>query len=118
MYGERTPYIHRHVVGVCVCVCVSEQKGKPSFSTGGGLGDRMAIHSQRGKPSCSTGGGRGCRKKQSTKPRWWGKGMPQKQRDILFHRAKPQEGYPVPQGGGGAGRIHHDIHYLLKYKST
>ena len=29
-----------------------------------------------------------------------GEGMPQKQRDILFHRAKPQEGYPVPQGGG------------------
>ena len=46
------------------------------------------------------GGGRGCRRKQSTKPRRWGKGMPQKQRDILFHRAKPQEGYPVPQGGG------------------
>ena len=21
-------------------------------------------------------------------------------------------------GGGGAGRIHHDVHYLLKYKST
>ena len=21
-------------------------------------------------------------------------------------------------GGGGRGRIHHDIHYLLKYKST
>ena len=43
MHGERLPYIHRHVV----CVCVSEQKGKPSCSTGGGLGDRMAIHSQR-----------------------------------------------------------------------
>ena len=40
-------------------------------------------------------------------------GMPQKQRDILFHRAKPQEGYPVPQEGG-AGRIHHDVHYFLK----
>ena len=33
--------------------------------------------------------------------------------------AAEAEGYPVPQGGGGgAGRIHHDIHYLLKYKST
>ena len=39
------PYIHRHVG--CVCVCVSEQKGKPSCSTGGGLGDRMAIQKQR-----------------------------------------------------------------------
>ena len=35
-------------------------------------------------------------------------GKPQNRRsDILFHR-----------GGGGRGRIHHDIHYLLKYKST
>ena len=124
MYGERMPYIHRHVVCVCVSlclcvsVCVSEQKGKSSCSTGGGLGDRIAIHSQRhgvcvcawqkGEPSCSTGGvgrvllppwpartvgkpqnrrggGRGCRRK-STKPRRWGKGMPQKQRDILFHK--------------------------------
>ena len=29
--------------------------------------------------------------------------------------AAEAEGYPVPQGGG---RIHHDVHYLLKYKST
>ena len=28
--------------------------------------------------------------------------------------AAEAEGYPVPQGGG-AGRTHHDIHYLLKY---
>ena len=40
--------------------------------------------------------------------------------------AAEAEGYPVPQGktaGGiscstGGGRIHHDVHYLLKYKST
>ena len=37
-----------------------------------------------------------------------GEGMPQKQRDILFHRANPQEGYPVPQG---AGRIMTSITY-------
>ena len=30
--------------------------------------------------------------------------------------AAEAEGYPVPQGV--AGRIHHDVHYLLKYKST
>ena len=114
MCGERTPYIHRHVVCVCVCVCVSEQKGNPSFSTGGGSGDRMAIHSQRRKPSCSTGGGGGRVLLLLWPARWGegmpqeaehktaavGEGMPQKQRDILFHRAKPQEGYPVPQGGG------------------
>ena len=108
---ERHTYTDTWCVCVCVCVgvyiCVSEQKGSPSFSTGGGLGDRMAIHSQRGKPSCSTGG-EGMHKTAAV-----GEGMPQKQRDILFHRAKPQEGYPVPRGG----RIHHDIHYLLKYKS-
>ena len=90
------------------------QKGKPSCSTGGG-GDRMAIHSQRHGVSDGKrdnhpvprggGGGRfsflpgpqlenhktaqmggGCRRKQSTKQRRWGKGMPQKQRHILFHR--------------------------------
>ena len=74
---ERECHTYTDTWGVCVCVCVrvcvSEQKGKPSCSTGGGLGDRMAIHSQRhggwvdvcvcvcvwqkGKPSCSTGEG-------------------------------------------------------------
>ena len=66
-------------VRVCVCVCVSEQKGKPSCSTGGGLGDRMAIHSQRHGGwvggwvcvcVCVGGGGK-------------------------------RENHPVPQGGGG-----------------
>ena len=76
------PYIHRHVV--CVCVCVSEQKGKPSCSTGGGLGDRMAIHSQRhGVCVCMAkgktilfhrGGGAAVGKPQN------------RRRDVLFHR--------------------------------
>ena len=107
MYGERMPYIHRHVV--CVCVCVSEQKGKPILFHRWGLGDRTAIHSQRhGVCVCMAkmktilfhrgGGGGGAGPPSSartvgkpTKPRRWGKGMPQKQRDILFH------------GGGGRG---------------
>ena len=85
MYGERMPYIHRHVV----CVCVSEQKGKPSCSTGGGWEIEWPyIHKdmvcvcvwQQGKPSCSTGGGAGS-------PSSLGEA----------------EGYPVPQGGGGRG---------------
>ena len=68
---ERECHTYTDTWSVCVwvCVCVSAQKGKPSCSTGGGLGDRMAIHSQRrgvcvwqkGKPSCSTGGGGGRR---------------------------------------------------------
>ena len=108
---RRENAIHTQTRGVCVYVCmyvcVSEQKGKPSFSTAGGLGDRMAIHSQRGKPSCSTGCTVGMHKTGAV-----GEGMPQKQRDILSHRAKPKG---APQG---AGRMHHDVHYLLKYKST
>ena len=86
------PYIHKHVV--CVCVCASEQKGKPSCSTGGGLGDRMAIHSQRhgvcvyGKrenhPVPPGGGGAGSPSSlarthgwKTTKLQGWGEGMPQ-----------------------------------------
>ena len=50
-----------------------------------------------------------------------GEGMPQeaehKTAAVGEGDAAEAEGYPVPQGGG-AGRIHHDVHYLLKYKST
>ena len=49
-----------------------------------------------------------------------GEGMPQeaehKTAAVGEGDAAEAEGYSVPQGG--AGRIHHDIHYLLKYKST
>ena len=120
------PYIHRHVVCVCVwlCVCVSAQKGKPSCSTGGGLGDRMAIHSQKrgvcvwqkGKPSCSTGGGGGgggfsflpgphAQLENHTTAWVGGEGM----REEAEHKiaavgqgdAAEAEGYPVPHRGGG-----------------
>ena len=155
------PYIHRHVVcvcvrvGVCVCVClsvclsVSKQKGKPSCSTGGGLGDRMAIHSQRhGVCACVRACVRACVCVCGAKGR-----------TILFHRgggggfsfrpgphAQLKNHKTAGVGGGdaagsraqnrggggrgcrrsrgiscstgGAGRIHHDVHYLLKYKST
>ena len=78
-------------------VCVCGKKGEPSCSTGargGGAGFSFlpGPHAQLENHKTAGVGG-------------WGKGMPQKQRDILFHR-------------GGAGRIHHDVHYLLKYKST
>ena len=122
MYGERTPYIHRHVV--CVCVCVSEQKGKPSFCTEAALEIEWPYHHKDmvcecvcvyGKrenhpvPQGRGGGGRGGggspsslargRGKAEHKTAAMGEGMPQKQRDILFHRATPQKGYPVPQMG-------------------
>ena len=75
---ERECHTYTHTWGVCVCVCmcVSEQKGKPPCSTGGGLGDRMAIHSQRhGVCVCV------CMAKGKT---------------ILFHRCPPveQDGFP------------------------
>ena len=80
-------------------MCVSEQKGKPSCSTGGGLGDRVAILSQRhgvcvcvsvcvcmakGKTILFHGGGGGGRvllppwpARTVAKPQGWGEGMPQ-----------------------------------------
>ena len=89
----------------------------------------MAIHSQRhgvcdGKrenhPVPPGGGGGGFSSPPGPHAQWEttkpqeaehktaavGEGDAAEQRDILFHR------------GGGAGRIHHDVHYLLKYKST
>ena len=106
------------------------QKGKPSCSTGGG-GDRMAIHSQRhgvsdGKREnhpVPRGGGAGspsslARSWKTTKPHKWG-GMPQK---AEHKTAAVGEGDRRSRGiscsTGGVGRIHHDVHYLLKYKST
>ena len=77
---ERHTYTDTWCVCVCcVCVCL-RAKGKTILFHRGRGGGRVLL------------------------PPWparWGEGMPQKQRDILFHRAKPQEGYPVPQGGVG-----------------
>ena len=80
--------IHSQRHGVCVCVA----KGKTIlFHRGGGGGFSFlpGPHAQleNHKTAGGRGGGRGCRRKQSTKPRRWEKGVPQKQRDIiLFHR--------------------------------
>ena len=87
-------------------------KGKPSCSTRGGLGDRMAIpHKdmvcvcvracvracvrmcvcvwQKGKPSCPTGRGGATGSPSSLA------------RTHSWKTTTPQEGYPVPQGGRG-----------------
>ena len=88
-------------VCVCVCVCMAEGKNHP-VPGGGGFSFLPGPHAQ---PQNRRGGGRGCDRKQSTKPRRW------------EGDAAEAEEYPIPQGGG-AGRIHHDVHYLLKYKST
>ena len=69
--------IHSQRHGGCVCVW---QKGKTILFHGVGGGDDAGSRAQ------NRGG--------------VGKGMPQKQRDILFHR-------------WGGGRIHHDVHNLL-----
>ena len=73
-------------VCVCVCLSVSEQKGKPSCSAGGGLGDRMAIHSQR-HDVCVC--------------------VPQGDRMAIHSQRHgvcvcgKKENHPVPEGGGG-----------------
>ena len=70
----------------------------------------MAIHSQRhgvcvcvAKGKTILGGGCGGAGSPSCLASTVG-GGDAADRDILF--------------GGGAGRIHHDVHYVLKYKST
>ena len=103
---RRENAIHTQTRGVCVCVYVSQSKREnhPVPREGGWEIEWPYIHKDMvcvcvakkvlppwpartgGKPQNRRGGGRGCRRKQSTKPRRWGKGMPQKQRDILFHR--------------------------------
>ena len=95
---------HTYTDTWCVCVYVSQSKREthPLPQEGGWEIEWPYIHKGENHPVPQAAA--------------VGEGMPQKQRDILFHRAKPQEGYPVPQGGG-AGRIHHDVHYLLKYKT-
>ena len=91
------PYIHKH--GWCVCVCVC---GK----TGGVAGSPSSLaRTHSWKTTKPQGWGEGMPQEAEHKTAAVGEGMPQKQRDILFHR------------GGGAGRIHRDVHYLLKYKS-
>ena len=121
MCGERTPYMHRHVVCVCVYVSQSKREIHPFPQEGGREIEWPYIHKEENHPVPQGGGGRvllllwparwgeGMPQEAEHKTAAVGEGMPQKQRDILFHRAKPQEGYPIPQGGG---RIHHDVHYL------
>ena len=130
------PYIHRQCVCVSLCVYVSQSKREnhpPVPQEGGWEIEWPYIHKdmacvcvcvwQKGKPSCSTGGGAGSPSSlaswKSTKPQGWGEGMPQeaehKTAAVGEGDAAEAEGYPVPQRGDGAGRIHHDVHCLLKY---
>ena len=97
------PYIHRHVV--CVCVCVSEQKGNHPVPQEGGweiewpyihkdmVGGCVCVCGKRENHPVPRGGGAGSPSSRArthswktTKPQGRGKGMPQKQRDVLFHR--------------------------------
>ena len=99
------PYIHKDMV----CVCVA--KGKTILFHRGG-GGRVLLPPW---PARTVG------KPQDRRGQGWGEGMPQeaehKTAAVGEGGAAEAEGYhPVPQGGGG--RIHHDVHYLLKYKST
>ena len=109
MCGERTPYMHRHVVCVCVYVSQSKREIHPFPQEGGREIEWPYIHKEENHPvpqggvggfsffSGPHGGGRGCRRKQSTKPRRWGRGCRRsrgisfstgqnRRRDILFHR--------------------------------
>ena len=94
MYGERTPYIHRHVV--CVCVYVSQSKREnPPFPQEGI--EWPYIHKGENHPVPQRGGGR------VLLPPWPGRGGGDAQNrgggggdaaeaqgktagDILFHR--------------------------------
>ena len=76
----------------CVCVCVSEQKGKPSCSTGGGLGDRKAyIHKDlvcvcmAKRKTILFHGGEGDSPSSLARTHSW-KTTQNRRRDILFHR--------------------------------
>ena len=80
------PYIHKTWCYMCMA------KGKTILFHGGG--GRVLL------PPWPARWGEGMPQEAQHKTAAVGEGMPQKQRDILFHRAKPQEGYPVPQGGG------------------
>ena len=86
MYGERTPYIHRHVVCVCVYVSQSKRENHPFPQEGGWeiewpyihKGETILFHRGGGAGSPSStvrggdaagsraqnrgGGGRGCRR--------------------------------------------------------
>ena len=109
---RRENAIHTQTRGVCVCGCVSKQKGKPCCSTGGGLEDRMAI--QRCVCVCVCVCVHVYGKRETILFHRWGAGSPS---CLALENHKTAGGISCSTGGGG-GRIHHDVHYLLKYKST
>ena len=99
------PYIHKDVV--CVCVW---QKGKPSCSTGGGGGGGgfsflPGPHAQLENHTTAWVGGGDAG------------GSRAQNRGCGARRCRRSRGISCSTPGGG-GRIHHDVHYLLKYKST
>ena len=116
------PYIHRHVVCVCVCLCVcvcvcvcvsvclsqSKRENHPVPQEGGWEIEWPYIHKDMVCVCVCVYG------KREYHPVPQGRGV------LLppWPAGKPQNRRrdPVPQGG--RGRIHHDVHYLLKYKST
>ena len=109
MYGERTPYIHRHVVCVCVYVSQSKRENHPFPQEGGWEIEWPYIHKGENHPVARGGGGgrvllppwparwgggdaAGSRA-QNHKTAAVGEGMPiscstgqNRRRDILFHR--------------------------------
>ena len=113
---RRENAIHTQTRGVRVCVSQSKRENHPVPQEGGWEIEWPYIHKDM-VCVCVYG------KRENT---------------ILFHRGvagspsslacthswkttKPQGGRGIScstGGGGGAMRIHHDVHYLLKYKST
>ena len=123
---RRENAIHTQTRSVCVYVSQSKRENHPFPQEGGWEIEWPYIHKGENHPVARGGGGAGFSFLPG--PHGGGEGMPQ---EAEHKTTKPRRWgracrYPVPQGktaGGiscstGGGRIHHDVHDLLKYKST
>ena len=101
------PYIHKDVV--CVCVCGKRENHPVPQGEGGGGGGGFSFlpgpHAQLENHTTAWVGGGDAG------------GSRAQNRGCGARRCRRSRGISCSTPGGG-GRIHHDVHYLLKYKST
>ena len=112
-HERRENAIHTQTRGVCVCVSQSTRENHLVRQEGGWEIEWPYIHKdmvcvcvclhwQKRKPSCSTEKGGGF------------SFLPGPHAQLENHKTAGG----ISCSTGAAGRIHHDVHYLLKYKST